>query len=356
MQFATYAEFDQYDASGNIINKTYGNGVATQYTYSPIGQLTGIDINKNDSTYHQVRYNWNQIGQIESITDLANDQNSQSYNYDKIGRLIEANGPFGKERYSYDRSGNRIMHNDVSYLYDGYQAILGSTEENDSIFTARYDASGNMIRRTLEDEELELNYDGNNQLLSVLNDNKNILRFAYDYQGSRILKFDSLRNILTLNLFGLYEITQYGSDSISHTKYIPGVEGNLAAVTHTMSFTNAQVVNDSIYFGNPTDGILYFHQSRSQSTSLTTDQNGDVSTIMSYYPFGEVYRKQTFGPNNFRAKFNGKELDIGSGLYYFNARYYDPVVSRFVSADTRPGGGFSNNDIFNQYAFAVNTL
>ena len=34
-----------------------------------------------------------------------------------------------------------------------------------------------------------------------------------------------------------------------------------------------------------------------------------------------------------RYKFNGKELDPQTGYYYFGARYYDPVVSRWLSID-----------------------
>src|SRR5690606_1704926 len=32
-------------------------------------------------------------------------------------------------------------------------------------------------------------------------------------------------------------------------------------------------------------------------------------------------------------KFNGKELDEATGMYYYGARYYDPRISIFVSAD-----------------------
>jgi RHS repeat-associated protein len=33
-------------------------------------------------------------------------------------------------------------------------------------------------------------------------------------------------------------------------------------------------------------------------------------------------------------QFTGQKLDSGTGLYYYGARYYDPVVGRFISADT----------------------
>lgn len=52
-------------------------------------------------------------------------------------------------------------------------------------------------------------------------------------------------------------------------------------------------------------------------------------------------------------KFTGKELDDETGLYYFNARYYDAHLGRFISVD--PVGG-SNTDpqSWNRYAYALN--
>ncbi len=39
------------------------------------------------------------------------------------------------------------------------------------------------------------------------------------------------------------------------------------------------------------------------------------------------------GPFSSRYKFNGKELDKQTGYYYYGARYYDPVLSRWLSVD-----------------------
>jgi RHS repeat-associated protein len=40
-------------------------------------------------------------------------------------------------------------------------------------------------------------------------------------------------------------------------------------------------------------------------------------------------------------QFTGQRLD-DTGLYYYNARYYDPLIGRFISADTEvPPGGYT---------------
>ncbi len=59
-----------------------------------------------------------------------------------------------------------------------------------------------------------------------------------------------------------------------------------------------------------------------------------VSHITRTFPFGEEMAAQhAGGAYATRYKFNGKELDPQTGYYYYGARYYDPVVSRWLSID-----------------------
>jgi RHS repeat-associated protein len=52
-------------------------------------------------------------------------------------------------------------------------------------------------------------------------------------------------------------------------------------------------------------------------------------------------------------RFNGKELDPESGLYYYGGRYYDAEISRFISADPFvPSPG--NPQALNRYSYTVN--
>ncbi len=51
-----------------------------------------------------------------------------------------------------------------------------------------------------------------------------------------------------------------------------------------------------------------------------------------YYPFGEI-ASQTGSEEDTHFDFTGQERDHGTGLMYFGARYYDPVVGRFLTMD-----------------------
>ncbi|MBI2859991.1 MAG: hypothetical protein HYX91_00615, partial [Chloroflexi bacterium] len=48
-----------------------------------------------------------------------------------------------------------------------------------------------------------------------------------------------------------------------------------------------------------------------------------------YFPVGDRLESQGYLPTD--KLFTGQRLD-STGLYYFNARYYDPAIGRFISA------------------------
>jgi RHS repeat-associated protein len=55
-----------------------------------------------------------------------------------------------------------------------------------------------------------------------------------------------------------------------------------------------------------------------------------VSSYYAYSPYGET---TVLGPDEGNPlQYTGREND-GTGLYYYRARYYDPVLKRFVSED-----------------------
>lgn len=74
------------------------------------------------------------------------------------------------------------------------------------------------------------------------------------------------------------------------------------------------------------------HTDHLESSTVITDQNGDVKEELLYYPFGEILSDSS--PTTVKYKFAGHELDSETELIYMGARYYDPKLARFISADT----------------------
>jgi RHS repeat-associated protein len=85
-------------------------------------------------------------------------------------------------------------------------------------------------------------------------------------------------------------------------------------------------------------------------------QYATTSTIvqtLAFYPYGKT-RVNANGVN-IRYMFTDKELEPGdtAGLYYFGARYYDPGIGRFMSADTIDPDR-TNPQTLNRYSYTVN--
>ena len=67
-----------------------------------------------------------------------------------------------------------------------------------------------------------------------------------------------------------------------------------------------------------------------------TDSHGEVVWKGYISPFGDSATGE--GSIQEAVKFTGKELDPETGLYYFNARWYDPVLGRFTTEDPARDG------------------
>jgi RHS repeat-associated protein len=83
--------------------------------------------------------------------------------------------------------------------------------------------------------------------------------------------------------------------------------------------------------------------------------DGEIVQHIEYVPFGEVFIEERNNTWNTPYLFNAKELDEETGLYYYGARYYDPRVSIWLSADPHAENYYSwspyhyagNNPIIN---------
>jgi RHS repeat-associated protein len=95
----------------------------------------------------------------------------------------------------------------------------------------------------------------------------------------------------------------------------------------------------------------FIHADHLGSTSLTTDITGTLVAETRYLPYGE--ERWITGTLVTDFTFTGQRAERGFALMDYNARYYDPGLGRFVSADTvvpNPG----NPQTLNRYAYVHN--
>jgi len=74
---------------------------------------------------------------------------------------------------------------------------------------------------------------------------------------------------------------------------------------------------------------VFRHSSLNKATDAA---DGSVDETNNYYLYGET--RSHSGTTDSPHKFAGQPLDPESSLYYYGARYCDPVIGRFISADS----------------------
>ncbi|GGL65139.1 hypothetical protein GCM10009091_53920 [Pseudomonas brenneri] len=100
------------------------------------------------------------------------------------------------------------------------------------------------------------------------------------------------------------------------------------------------------------DTVTYFHNDISGSPLAATDTAGNLLWKENYKPYGEKLNRSSSSNSN-KIGFHGKAYDDATGLAYMGARYYDPVLGRFMGIDPKE---VSSSEIhsFNRYSYANN--
>ena len=82
-----------------------------------------------------------------------------------------------------------------------------------------------------------------------------------------------------------------------------------------------------------TEEIFFYHSDHLGSTSYITDAKANITQFDAYLPYGELLVDEHSSSEEMPYKFNGKELDSETGLYYYGARYMNPVTSLWYGVD-----------------------
>ena len=82
-----------------------------------------------------------------------------------------------------------------------------------------------------------------------------------------------------------------------------------------------------------TEEIFFYHSDHLGSTSYITDAKANITQFDAYLPYGELLVDEHSSSEDMPYKFNGKELDQETGLYYYGARYMNPITSIWYGVD-----------------------
>jgi RHS repeat-associated protein len=101
---------------------------------------------------------------------------------------------------------------------------------------------------------------------------------------------------------------------------------------------------------NSSDTLSYLISDHLGSSSVTINSSGTVTARQYFKPWGEIRYSTGVTPTRFG--FTGQRLDE-TGLMFYGARYYYPVLGRFISPDARIPEP-QNAQAHNRYAYSVN--
>ena len=100
---------------------------------------------------------------------------------------------------------------------------------------------------------------------------------------------------------------------------------------------------------NHVDSIIY-HLS---GASVDTNENGDILQLTDYYPYGDERIEDTLTDFHNDYTYTGKERDEDTKLLYYEARYYNSHIGRFISIDPW-SGDITDPQSLNKYAYVRN--
>ncbi|MCA9265986.1 MAG: RHS repeat-associated core domain-containing protein, partial [Planctomycetales bacterium] len=285
---------------------------------------------KNGNISWQV---WNTAGQSSGAYVYGYDDRNRltSANYlEKSGQLWYDDDSFDTS-YQYDSVGNflRVIRNDdygmeqdVSYHYGAGDGRRLTSVSGDLSGTFAYDAAGNTKKHGLWTSN-EMTYDYRNLMTSAEVDEDVLVTNDYDQSGARIRRTVSTWDI---------RAEEYYVDTVSHyTNYGAYENGRLL-------FWNVPGVGRFVPLGSPHSraGLAFYITDHLANVRATVHETGVLLENVDYYPFGKEMPGRSTETTEL-PQFTGqlRDRDLPTPIDYFNARYYDGELGRFLSVDPR---------------------
>jgi RHS repeat-associated protein len=275
-----------YDADSNIVDRWEGGRGTTAYRYDPVGQLLAV------------------------VPEKAREV---VFRYDAAGNMHEDGASAPARRYG---EGSRLeRRGDRTYRWNdaGQLVAAGAPDATGEPREHRYEwnASGLLSRvHTPEGDVVEMTYDPMARRIE-----KRVLRGRDVVRTTRFVwDKDNL----------VHEITRQAA-----AKGDPVIEERTYCF-HDQSF---EPLAHRVRFGWDDPGRwLHYENDPAGTPERLVDERGKTASTLRHAPWGAAeIEGQDWAKTPLR--FQGQYEDDETGLRYNRHRYYDPVTSRFVSAD-----------------------
>ena len=320
----------EYDPQGRLKTLAYPNGVRGVWERDAAGRLLKVAYTgATGKAFDGRSYEYDAAGEV--TRSAAVDGQDSEYHYDASGQLTEEARGGASVRYGYLPGGNRERRDaggeTTIYKYNAADQLVAAGDE-----TLGYDARGNLVRQANSAGGRSYVYDAANRLERVILPDSSEVRYGYAATGDRVSRQDKTGKTWFVS-DGVNLIADLDESFAVKALYIhaPGVDRPLALVT--------------------AHGAEFYHTDRQGTVTSLTGDAGRVTATYTTDAFGTPLETTGSSVNRFLRA--GREYDADTGLYYVRARYYDPRLGRFLSADP-DWGSWADPLGINQYAYVRN--
>jgi RHS repeat-associated protein len=338
----------EYGVNGLVSRITCTNaGISAAYSFNAVDAVTEIVWRDSASNVlWSFEYGYDAGDLItQKVVNAAGASWREDYAYDSLGRLIAEtvrSSETSLVEYAYDLAGNRLMAVD-----DGITNVYTLATGNRLVgwgdgSWAGYDAAGNVTSAYYDAaRRLDIEWNDRYQICEVRKNGVLAETYGYDALGRRIRVSDGEET----NYFvysGFHVIAEVDGDGTLRRSYTygPGIDNLLSMTVHSESSTNT-------YYAL-TDHLGTVHAMADANGAIVESYRFDAwgRVLAVYDASGQPLAQSAIGN---RYLWQGREYSWTTGLYYFRARWYDPVTGRWLSKDPI---GISGG--LNLYAFCGN--
>jgi RHS repeat-associated protein len=326
-----------YDSLNRLTEVVTAQGTV-DYAYDAIGRRTGRTVTGGDVTTYA-------YDKANRVTSIAQRGKTATYTYDAAGRLTAKTLPDGIQiAYTYDdadrvtsiayaKTGGTPIET-VSYAYDiagqRIQKALGGSALQETAIQAAYDAANRLTSVTISGETFALAYDANGNLTTKTGPVSGTTTYTWDARnqlvqiasptGAASFRYDSLGRRIEKTVNG-------------------ATTGFLYDGVQALAELRGNAVDTAYHSGIEIDEVLARYGNLGNKTLLTDALNSvlaqanDDQSIQNFYVYSPYGEASTLGPDGGNSlQYTGRESDQ-TVLYFYRARYYDPVLKRFIAED-----------------------
>lgn len=277
------------------------------------------------------------------ITAELVDDSIWTYGYDDKSQLLTATRKSGESglnamTYAYDEIGNRTTASEDSAVVNYTANLLNQyTAVNED--TPAYDVDGNMLTNA----GWTYTWNSENRLVKAEKGTAK-LEFAYDYQGRRMFK-------------KVYD----GDTLVKHEKYLYNgykliaVYDGMNSDALLKTFVWQPVGLDVPLCMTAGSAVYYYLTDGNKNVTGLFDGTGTRAATYMYDPFGQTLSANGTAAESNPFRFSSEFFDTETELIYYNYRYYDPKIGRWIKRDLTTEMSeknlynMVNNDIINHW-------